>query len=145
MWVFWLQEVNMNVALRWHKQNDAKVKAQTPSPHILSCEGDRKQYHDHTRAHTHFLSHLPAHMPHSLCFHLALNWARAATLHSQAYMLSSAAAQHRPRMHYCHNGIGQITVSNRVLLSLSKGDKSTNKQINVKLRKRHYRTEPTIR
>lgn len=71
------------------------------------------------------------------CFHLAVNKAQAASLHSQAYMLISAAAQRRARMHYCQNGIGQITVSNCGLLSLSKGDKCTNKEINVKLRKRH--------
>lgn len=102
--------------------------------------GGEYEPHDHTRAHTHSVTHAAESL---LSFVSEL--AGAAALHSQAYMLSSAAAQHRPRMHYCHNGIGQITVSNRVLLSLSKGDKSTNKQINVKLRKRHYRTEPTIR
>lgn len=73
--------------------------------------------------HTH-TPHLHAHMQYSLpCFHLALNKAQAATLHLQTYMLISAAAQPRPRMHYCQNGIGQITVSNCVLFSLSKGDK----------------------
>lgn len=53
-------------------------------------------------------------------------------------MLFNATAQRRPRMHYCQDGIGQITVSNCVLLSLSKGDKRTDKEINVKLKKRHF-------
>lgn len=139
MWFFRCTIVKMSVDLQWitwWEQPQTYRDLSTRPPEKGSClQPHRKRHHEHThththeRTHTHITSHLHAHMPYSLLrFLLALNTPRAATMHSRAYMLCGAAAQHGARIHYCQNRIGQITVSNCVLLSLSQGDKSTNKQ-----------------